>query len=184
MKKNWVLSQESFDALLAWLDPDREQAALKYEDIRRRLIKIFAGRGYCEAEDLADEIINRVAGKLDIIKKEFTGEPSRYFYGVAGNVLKEHQRKKPPQPPPVIDSDSNRLELEYRCLEECIDALSEENRQLLLEYYQAEGKAKIEQRKRLADRLGIAPNALRIRAFRIRLSLQDCMQKCIERANE
>ena len=36
MKHDWFLSQEAFDALLEWLDPDREQAAIKYEDIRKR----------------------------------------------------------------------------------------------------------------------------------------------------
>jgi hypothetical protein len=34
----------------------------------------------------------------------------------------------------------------------------------------------------LAQNLGIAPNALRIRAFRIRLVLQKCVEKCIERS--
>jgi hypothetical protein len=52
MNKNWVLSQEAFDALLDWLDPDREQAGIKYEQIRLRLIKIFTGRGCSDAEDL------------------------------------------------------------------------------------------------------------------------------------
>jgi hypothetical protein len=48
MNKDWELSQEAFDALLDWLDSDREQAALKYETIRRSLIKIFTGRGCVE----------------------------------------------------------------------------------------------------------------------------------------
>ena len=181
MKKKWALSQESFDALLDWLDPDREQAGLKYEQIRRNLIRIFINRGCDEAEDLADETINRVVSKLDEIKKEFTGDPARYFYGVANKILLEFQRRKPPQPPPFPPDDSNRIEQEYRCLEHCISQLSEENRELLLLYYQAEGREKIEQRKLLAERLGIAPNALRIRAFRIRTALQQCVEQCVER---
>jgi dihydroneopterin aldolase len=68
MKKNWELSQETFDALLAWLDSDRDQAAMKYEKIRRALIKIFTGRACVEPEDLADETINRVARKLKEIE--------------------------------------------------------------------------------------------------------------------
>jgi len=40
MNKDWFLSQEAFDALLKWLDSDREQAAMKYEDIRKRLINV------------------------------------------------------------------------------------------------------------------------------------------------
>ena len=182
MKKNWVLSQESFDALLDWLDSDREQAGIKYEEIRRRLITIFTGRGCVDAEDLADEAINRVVKRLTEIKSEFKGDPARYFYGVANMMLMEYLRRKPPQPPPVSAADSNRIEQEYRCLEQCIDRLSPENRHLLSEYYGAEGKDKAEKRKKLADELGIAPNALRIRAYRIRQALQECVENCVERA--
>ena len=67
MNKNWLLTKEAFDALLGWLDPNREVAGQKYEVIRRRLITIFSCRGCAEAEDLADETINRVASKLSAI---------------------------------------------------------------------------------------------------------------------
>ena len=100
MNKDWELSQEAFDALLDWLDSDREQAALKYEKIRRSLIKIFTGRGCVEPEDLADETINRVTSKLKEIEKEFSGDRTRYFFGVANKVHLEHLRRKLPQPAP------------------------------------------------------------------------------------
>jgi len=182
MNKNWVLSQEAFDALLDWLDPDREQAGIKYEQIRLRLIKIFTGRGCVDAEDLSDETINRVTTKLEELEKEFSGDRTRYFFGVANKVYLEYLRRKTPQVPPWPTSDSERLELEYRCLEHCIEQLSPENRELLLEYYGVEGRAKVEHRKAMAERLRIGPNALRIRAFRIRLGLQECVEKCIDRA--
>jgi|ERR1041384_5139280 DNA-directed RNA polymerase specialized sigma24 family protein len=180
MNKDWFLSQEAFDALLKWLDSDREQAAMKYEDIRKRLIKIFTGRSCAEAEDLADETINRVISKLNEIETEFEGDRGRYFFGVANKVYLEFKRRKSPQPPPFTPPDPDQIELEFRCMERCIETLSEENRYLLLQYYGAEGSTKVEQRKRLAEELGIAPNALRIRAYRIRLCLQDCMEKCIK----
>lgn len=182
MKHDWDFSQDDFDALLAWLDSDREQAAIKYEEIRRRLIKIFTGRGVVGAEDLADETINRVISRLSKIKEEFTGDRARYFFGVANKVYLEYMRRKPPQPPPPPTTDSNQVELEYRCLEHCIESLSAENRYLLLKYYGAEGRSKVDQRKQLAEELGIAPNALRIRAYRIRLGLQECVEECIERS--
>jgi DNA-directed RNA polymerase specialized sigma24 family protein len=72
------------------------------------------------------------------------------------------------------------VEVEYRCLEECIGKLSAENRELVLGYYAADGRQKIEQRKLLAEKLGIAPNALRIRAYRIRAALQKCLERCVE----
>ena len=61
MKTEWILTKESFDTLLAWLDANPDAAARKYEQIRTRLIKIFVCRGCLESEDLADETIDRVA---------------------------------------------------------------------------------------------------------------------------
>lgn len=182
MNKNWVMSQESFEALLDWLDSDRDRAGVKYEQIRSGLVKFFTFRGHCEAEDLADETIDRVISKLNEIKNQVTGERARYFYGVARKVQMEYLRKKTPQAAPESITDSKRVEIEYRCLEECISKLSDENRELVLRYYEADGREKIEQRKQLAEELGIAPNALRIRAYRIRAALQKCLDKCVEDA--
>ncbi|MFL6230009.1 MAG: hypothetical protein ACJ741_14655, partial [Pyrinomonadaceae bacterium] len=64
MSKQWTLTRDAFEGLLTWLDSDREQAGKKYEDIRSSLIKIFTWRGVAEAEELADETINRVARKV------------------------------------------------------------------------------------------------------------------------
>ncbi len=180
MNKNWVMSQESFEGLLDWLDPNRDQAAIKYEQIRVGLINFFSCRAPCDAEDLADETINRVSSRLCQIKDEINGERTGYFYGVARKVQLEYLRRKTPQPPAEPAIDSERVEVEYRCLEECISKLSDENRKLVLRYYQADGRQKIEERKQLAEELGIALNALRIRAYRIRAALQKCLEKCVE----
>jgi DNA-directed RNA polymerase specialized sigma24 family protein len=179
MNKNWSLSQEAFDALLDWLDPDREQAGIKYEQIRSRLIKIFTGRGCIDAEELADETINRVTSKLKEIQSEFIGDRARYFFGVANKVYLEFLRRKTPQPQSQ-PTDSGRAELEYRCLERCIAQLSEEDRALLLKDYGAKGQTQADRRKALADELGITLNALRIRVYRIRIALKECIEKCIQ----
>ena len=182
MNKDWVLTQESFEALLDWLDPNREVAGRKYEEIRLRLIKIFACRGCYEPEDLTDETINRVTNKLREIVATFTGEPARYFYGVANKVHLEYLRRKPTPPSIVSTESSEEAERQYQCLDRCVSKLTPENRELVMQYYQEEKRAKIEHRKQLADQLGIAVNALRIRAHRIRLFLQDCVQECLNEA--
>ncbi len=182
MNKNWDLTRESFEALLAWLDPNREVAGQKYEDIRTRLIKIFACRGCYEPEDLADETINRVTNKLEEIEATFIGERARYFYGVANKVHLECLRRKPTPPLPAVTNTSEEAERRCQCLDQCVTRLTPENRELVFQYYQEEKRAKIEHRKHLADRLGIAVNALRIRAHRIRKSLQDCVRECLEEA--
>jgi|SRR5215831_4239382 len=183
MNKNWVLTQDAFNALLSWLDPNREVAGQKYEDIRRRLITIFSCRGCAEPEDLADETINRVTSRLPAIEADFVGERTRYFYGVATKVHLEYRRRKPaPIVAPTATSD-DMIEREFECLEGCMKKLTSDNRRLVLEYYQDERQAKIDHRRRLADQLGIAINALRIRAYRIRATLQECVTNCVDEAN-
>ena len=83
---------ENFEHLLEWLDPDRERAGARYEEIRRALIKIFAGRGCAEPEDLADETLRRVCRKVRTLAPTYVGDPACYFYGVAQNVHLESLR--------------------------------------------------------------------------------------------
>lgn len=182
MNKDWVLTQESFEALLTWLDSNRDSAGQKYEQIRTRLIKIFACRGCNESEDLADETINRVTHRLREIGATFTGEPALYFFGVANKVYLEYLRRRPTPSLPIATESSEEAELQFQCLDRCIGQLNLVNRELVLQYYQENKRAKIEHRKHLADRLGIAVNALRIRAHRIRRSLQNCVQECLNEA--
>lgn len=182
MKRESSVTQAAFDSLLAWLDPDRDQAGKKYEQIRQRLIKIFVCRGRNDADELADETINRVTLKAERIAEEYVGDPALYFYGVAQKVYLESVRKRAPvaAPPPVETSPET--EREYECLEKCMKRLSPANRELILDYYQNDKGLKVEDRKRLAERLGIAQNAVRIRAYRIRQALQSCVQKCLEQS--
>jgi DNA-directed RNA polymerase specialized sigma24 family protein len=92
----------------------------------------------------------------------------------------EYLRRKPvpPQPPPP-EPEEEGAEQEYECLRRCIERLPLHNRELVLQYYQDEKRAKIDNRKLLAERLGIALNALRIRAHRIRAALQKCVEECL-----
>lgn len=178
MNKNFVLTQELFEELLRWLDPDREIAGQKYEDIRRGLITIFINNGRHSVEDLADEAINRVANKLNQIMDDYHGDHSLYFYGVAKKIVHE-DRRKTLVPLPTPDWNSDNIEAEHECLERCLQQLTSQNRELILQYYQDEKKAKIDHRRTLADKLGIGSNALRIRAHRIRNSLEFCVRACL-----
>ena len=192
MKKEWVISQDAFDAMLDWLDADRERAGAKYEAIRLRLIKIFTCRGCQEAEELADESINRVIARIVEIADGYQGDPALYFYGVSQKVFLEYSRK-PHGPLAHVPMDyaavtlstpaaalAEDIEPEYRCLEHCLEQLPPESRDMVVKYYQQERQAKIDHRKLLASELGIAVNALRLRAHRIRLILQRCVLECLE----
>jgi DNA-directed RNA polymerase specialized sigma24 family protein len=178
------LTQDEFDGLLAWLDPDRDQAAQKYEEIRGRLIKIFVCRGCPVAEDLADKTIDRVASKVKDIAPSYVGNPALYFYGVAKNVYHESLRPGPapvPTPAQVVDPDPPEPDREYDCLMECMKLLATKDQELILDYYQEEKQAKIDHRKKLAEGLGIGLNTLRIKVYRLRARLQECVEQLMKR---
>lgn len=184
MKKDRELTEKMFDKLLGWLDPDRDQAGSKYEEIRRRLIKFFTCRGCYEAEDLADETISRVMFKVEEIAPTYSGNPALYFYGVADKVQLEYFRNRKRSevalkaaPPPVEpEAEDDRR---YECLDGCMSKLPPVNRHFIIEYYKGEKHAKIENRKRLAEQFAVNLNVLRIRSCRIRLSLEECMRQCL-----
>jgi DNA-directed RNA polymerase specialized sigma24 family protein len=182
LAKNRNLTQDLFDDLLNWLNADRDLAGMAYEDMRRRLIKLFVCRHCHDPESLADETINRVTMKIKQLKDTFVGPREPYFYAVANKVYLEYLRAKPTIPvPPDLSATtmSDRIEAEYGCLEHCLERQSLANRKLVLEYYKGERRTKIEYRKRLAEEYGIALNALRIRVHRIRALLEECVKSCI-----
>lgn len=180
MTKQWALNQEYFDSLLEWLDADREQAGRKYEDIRRDLIRRFTYRGCAEAEDLTDETINRVARKVPEISATYAGPREPYFFRVASYVLKEHIKKLTAiETPPQLTATDEKV---FECLEACLNKLLREDRDMVLLYYSENKQAKIELRRELAARRGISLEALRIRLYRIRRDLRDCVENCLKRA--
>lgn len=185
MKTDLTLTNEQFQKLLAWLDTDPERAGVKYEAIRRRLIAIFLNRGCHVPEELADETINRVARKGCELMEGYQGDPARYFYGVAKKIFSEHMRKakkRRPDPPPMVSNAE--LEPRLNCLDECLDALDPESRELILDYYREQKQAKIVSHKEMGKKLGINAGALRARTHRIRAKLEKCVRECLDRAGE
>lgn len=184
MAKENLITPENFDVLLSWLDLNREIAAEKYEKIRLRLIRIFTGRGCFEAEELADETFDRVTRKLPQIAHSYVGEPTLYFYGVADKIhlewlRRQKQKQQTSRLPEPDESDKAALEIEDECLEICLKKLPADRHHLIVEYYREEKSAKIENRRKLADNLGINANTLQISASRIRSQLKECLQKCV-----
>jgi DNA-directed RNA polymerase specialized sigma24 family protein len=179
---DWSPTQEDFNRLLSWLDSDRDRAGERYERIRRKLILLFASRGGTSPEEMADECINRVIKKLPEIEQQYTGSPENYFFGVVNFIVLEWQRRDRPIAIPLPEPASLEMEEPLDCLDGCLDRLPASTRELVLEYYQQEKRAKIDHRATLAERMGIAANALRIRAHRIRKHLEKCVLKCLDKA--
>ena len=184
-RQKWTLNQEAFDRLLVAFDADRETAGQKYLEIRNNLTRFFEWRGCSFPEDHADETINRMAKRVG--EGEEILNHSGYAIGVARLLLLEinkgRQREQsalaeigatPDVYVPEDDGDSR-----LTCLRNCLQTLSPDNRELILQYYQGEKGEKIQNRKKLLDRLGIPVNTLRMRALRLRERLQSCVEECV-----
>jgi len=188
----WSLDAEAFTGLLRFLDRDRDLAAARYEDVRSRLVKLFAWRGCTAPEEYADRTIDRVARRLADGLDISVADPYQYFHGVALNLLREHARERARQRQ-VFDSvasavaqsrdeaEQEREELDrtLACLEACLNCLPPRTRSLLLAYHARPGQ--IARRQQLAASLGIPIGALRTRVHRIRAAVERCVTNRIFR---
>ena len=185
-----ALTAEAFGKLLARLDPDRERAGEKYEELRRTLVKFFEWRGAPFPEDQADETFNRVARKLDEgVEVKNVGA---YCYEVARRVCLEVRKGNDSRRGPLEENTQRAAgadaadaalerELLLGCLDECLARLPEESRALIVEYYQDERRGQSGRRRALAEALGLRREALANRAQRLRDKLEECVTRCFKK---
>ena len=184
------LTSQAFIRLLERLGDDEEQAAKKYEDLRHTLIRTFEWRGAPFPEEHADETFNRLARKLDegVEIRNIT----EYSYTVARLVWLEslkgvHKRLAPldeiEHEPVALDTSGEVAEKEVRlnCLDDCLDSLPAESRELIMEYYVDEKRGRIDRRRDLAARLGLRRDALANRSQRLRDKLEQCVTRCLKK---
>ena len=181
------LTADTFAKLLDRLDPDRERAGERYEELRRTLTRFFEWRGAPFAEEYTDEVFNRIARKLSAgVEVRNIGS---YCYEVARLVCLEALKGADSKrasfdathhdlPDAKVENGAREQEIRLDCLEECLDALPMGSRDLIVEYYQDDKRDRIERRKALAARLGLQREALANRAQRLRDKLEQCVKSC------
>src|SRR6185295_14660850 len=152
-------TQVAFDKLLSSFSPDRDEAGQQYERTRVKLCRIFEWYSVGPADELADETFNRAARRIDEGQK-IDNLPG-YIVGVAKIIVKEVKKKH--QPISLDDAPDNQQQTapepvepdaRQECFDRCLDELSREKRDLIVEYYQQELRDKITRRQKLAERLG------------------------------
>jgi RNA polymerase sigma factor (sigma-70 family) len=180
----------TFEKLWHSVTPHGETTNEEYFRLRSGLIKFFQWRRGESPEDLADETLARVIDRLE--NGEVTSNLATYCYSVAAGVWKEYlgTRKKMRLAAVELEDilslraplaeDLNDDDTKHECLELCLQKLLPKDRALILQYYQKEKSAKIEQRIKLAKDLGTSVNGLRVRIFRIRERLERCITQCME----
>jgi DNA-directed RNA polymerase specialized sigma24 family protein len=188
-----VASQEdnAFQLLLERLDPDPSLAGEKYELLRLKLKRCLPRRG-CPDSDLdevADKVLDRVASKLaDGTQIE---NCEAYSCTVLRLVWLEHLRtigkldrtgKIPEESvePSFPEDPDTRLACLRSCLVEV--APGDRDRRLILGYYDTEIINKIkEQRRVLAESLGLTMINLKVKAYRLRERLEKCINECVRK---
>jgi DNA-directed RNA polymerase specialized sigma24 family protein len=193
LKKDWKPSETSFRRLLGWLDGGIDSSGESYLEMRRRLSAYFDRKGCRNPDDLADETLNRVSRRLEEEGTLSEGPPRRYCYIVAKFVFLEHVRRArhegalevpieargtDPAGNTAAADDSPGLETRLSCLDRCLGALPARDRELILDYYSRGTEGAAARRRELAVRLGLTPNALAVRACRIRGALERCVRSC------
>jgi len=202
------MTQTEFESLLDWMSSVRVLAGERYEAARDLLIFFFEGRRFGDrAGELADVVFDTVAKKLAKGDAVPTDNYRAFLQGVARNIARDQWKKpvleslspsddlgeaasgdrKDPRNTRTFWEQWSReqeahssKETRLRCLERCLQDLPAESRALILNYYQGEKHAKIENRQRLATDLQINMNALAIRVLRLRSKLETCVRKCME----
>lgn len=183
-RSKWELSGEALSALLRSLPGVGEEAGDAYLRLRLNIVRFFEVRGIAFADEAADDVLNRLARKLD--QGEAIENPSTYALGIARMCVLEY-RKSPesrqtydvPESAAAGNLTESDNEERSRCLDRCLDTLENEARELILGYYQGDKSEKIENRRKLAAQLGIPANALRSRAVRLREKLEHCIRDCL-----
>ncbi len=196
--KNWTSTQDAFRQFLDWLDEGAGSGGEKYLELRRRLVVYFDRRNCLTPDELADETLSRVAQKFQEQGEITNLSPAQYCYVTAKFVFLEYTRR-PDHSNKSLDelpasgvaaglaatsaeSESAAKEHTLDCLERCLKKLASDESELILAYYQGEQREKIDRRRQIADKLGVSPNALTIRACRIRNKLEACVRSCCEQA--
>lgn len=180
------LSPEAFAAFLARLSPDPERAGEAYEELRQMTVKFLECRGVAFADELADEVFNRVARR--VADGEVIENLPGYCFSVARFVLLEYSRSPERRrvemddlPPLAAPEHEKEEDAQAACLQSCLQALPADSRALIVEYYQDTTRAKIDVRQSIATRLGITRNALSNRMVRLRTQLETCINRCVKK---
>jgi DNA-directed RNA polymerase specialized sigma24 family protein len=180
--REWVLTEEAFAKFLTSLDSDPARAGEKYEELREALVKFLAWRGAHFPEELVDETFNRVARKLE--EGEVIRDLSAYCHGAARGVFLQslehpsNNRVELGELNAIMFQEPDVTDSRQECFNQCLRQLTAANREMIIEYYQDDGRKKIDHRALMAKRLGIPLNALRSRARRIRGKLERCIRRC------
>jgi hypothetical protein len=197
-------TQQDFERLFAFLDGNQKRAATKYDQIRRRLIKLFTWRDCRPPREFADRTIQIVVRRLNDGTDHRVSEPYQYFYNAAMTVLGEaspaHASEASPAPGATAAAsgddlmsdksrrppeDAERTSIARRLrptIDASVDELVPKFRDLLIGYHRRHLSPTW--REELAGTQGVPVNIMRLRVSRLRSAVERAARRSLRSADD
>ena len=176
------LTSESFDQLLNALSSDKTEAAVAYAKLRDSLVRFFQLKGDFVADEAADETLDRVVIKFS--QNSAIDNLTKYSFGVARFVFLERLRSRQKEKIAAEGFYSDKIKVkaeaeidEFLPLRECFENLAKDEKSILQTYFADIPYSKLtKKRQQLSIKLNIPLNNLRLKVFRLRHRLEDCVK--------
>lgn len=175
------LTSEALEKLLDAFSDDKSAAAAAYAELRDSLVRFFELKGISDADQAADETLDRVPERINPNTKK--KDVKFIAFSIAKFVFLETIRKEQKQKAaangyyekraaPRLPGETDGFEP----LLDCFKSLYDRERALLLEYFADLPPDQLAaHRQRMADREQMDLNALRNRISRLRRRLEECL---------
>lgn len=177
-----------FERLLALFGLGEADRHERYAGLRGQLVRFFRRTRCPFPQDLADEVIDRVARRLEEGVQLRAETLQLYCSGVARVVYRESLRDRHTQADRALRlaralAERAKPPNEWRerlldCLDDCLSRLPAGDRRLLLAYYQGDGLAR--ERQNLCRELSVSASSLRLRTYRLRRRVEIALKQRLE----
>lgn len=187
-------TSNGYDLLLEQLDEDRVVADEKYIQLHYILVNYLERLIYPEpnvdSELLADKTLDSLARKLEggfVIEVSIPAISKAIARGLWLNYKRDHIISKE-----FIEYDDdyhgktyqidNQEDVETTCMRSCLYEIckNDEERKILVDYYDQRDEKLKDQRKLIAERFQITMNTLAAKVMRLREKLNKCKDECLK----
>ena len=177
------LPKNSFAKLLRAFSADESEAATLYLQTRNSLVRFFQLRGDFDPNEAADVTFDRVQLKLE--QNTFVDNISKYCFGVARFISLERFRLETRQKHAGLEfyADENKYEIEedndgLALMKECFGSLTDNEKEFLRSYFVDLPFSHLTaHRDQYAAKHNISVNGIRVRIFRLRQRLENCVKE-------
>ncbi len=177
------LTPENLTKLLAAFSDNQAMAGEAYTKLRDSLIRFFQIKGDSDPDDSADETLDRVASKIS--QNVPIPDLTKFSFGIARFVFLERikldEKQRIAAKGFYADKISIKPEAEtdaFSPLRECFNHLADDEKQILQEYFaDIPHPNLLEQRKKMQIKYDISLSGLRVKIFRLRERLGNCLKE-------